>query len=55
MAKQTASTKETSGAGFGFENKVAAHFTVWMLLDGDLFYPHPGRIIKIEFQKRIDG
>src|SRR5436190_22636064 len=55
MAKQIASTKQTSGGGFGFEDKVGAHFAVWMLLGGAPFYPRPGAISKIEFQKRVDG
>jgi len=54
VAKQVATTKQTSGAGFGFEDKVAGHFAVWLLLGGSPFVPRLGRIRKIEFQKRVD-
>ncbi len=55
MAKHTATTKQTSGAGFGFEDKVGAHFAMWMLLGGQPLFPRTGRVVKIEFQKRVDG
>ncbi len=55
MAKQVATTKETSGAGYGFEDKVAAHFSAWMLAGGSPFVPRLGHIVKIEFQKRVDN
>ena len=54
MAKRVAPTKSTSGAGFGFEDKVAAHYAIWLLQGGFPFMPRSGRVIKIEFQKRVD-
>lgn len=55
MVKQVATTKQTSGAGFDFEDKVAASYAIWMLQGGFPFIPSFfGNIIKIEFQKRVD-
>jgi hypothetical protein len=54
MAKQVATTKQTSGEGFGFEDKVAAYYAVWLLHGGFPFMPRSGRVIKLEFQKRVD-
>jgi hypothetical protein len=54
MAKRVATTKQTSGAGFGFEDKVSAHYAVWLLQGGFPFMPRSGRVSKLEFQKRVD-
>jgi hypothetical protein len=55
MVQQVATTKQTSGAGFDFEDKVAASYAIWMLQGGFPFIPsYFGSIIKMEFQKRVD-
>lgn len=55
MAKQIATTKQTSGAGFGFEDKVAAQYAIALLEGSAPLMPRPGSLRKIEFQKRVDG
>ncbi len=54
MAKRVAPTKSTSGAGFGFEDKVAAHYAIWLLQGGFPFMPRSGRVIMFVFLKRVD-
>lgn len=55
MAKQIATTKQTGGSGFNFEDKVSAQFLVKLLSGEPSLEPRAGRIESIRFQKRVDG
>jgi hypothetical protein len=51
----TVSSKQTSGAGFVFEDKVAAYFLGHILDSADPFLDISGRVQEIHFQMRRNG
>lgn len=56
MHKRTVATpKQTSGAGFVFEDKVVAYYLSWMLLGGAPFKPFELPISRVDCQTRVDG
>lgn len=55
MAKKVATVKQTGGGGFSFENKVAAHYAVQMLLANEILGSKKGIITRIDFQTRVKG
>jgi len=54
MTKDAATPKQTSGSGFVFEDKVVAHYLVWMLA-GTSPLKLPGPIKRIDCQVGVDG
>ena len=55
MPKNIATSKQTGGGGFVFEDKVSAWFLANMLSNNPPFNTELGRISKIDFQVRQDG
>jgi len=55
MAKEISPPKVTGGAGFGFEDKVAAYFLACLLADEPPLDAQFGLIRRIDFQTRVDG
>lgn len=53
--RKTASSKQTGGGGFVFEDKVAAWFIAHFLSDSPIFGTNIGAIKRIEFQVRPEG
>lgn len=55
MAKNIATSKQTGGGGFVFEDKVGAWLVAHIISDRSPFNKELGKIEKIEFQVRQDG
>lgn len=55
QSRFTVSPKQTSGAGFVFEDKVAAYFLGYILDRADPFLDLSGRVQEIHFQTRRNG
>lgn len=55
MGKELASLKQTSGAGFVFEDKAVAYLLLWMLSGTERFKIGLGRITEVECQVKVDG
>ena len=55
MSIHLATPKQTSGAGFSFEDKVVAYYLVWMLTGEAPFRRIHGAIERIDCQVQVDG
>jgi ABC-type ATPase involved in cell division len=55
MAKQAATTKQTGGGGYSFEDKVAARYLTLMLAGRPPLDERVGTIQQVKFQNRTDG
>ena len=55
VTKQIATPKQTSGAGFAFEDKVVAFYLVQMLAELAPFSSPKGTIVQIDCQVAVDG
>lgn len=53
--RKIASSKQTAGGGFVFEDKVTAWFVSYILSNRIPFSGHIGAISRIDFQVRVDG
>src|SRR5437879_3401392 len=55
MARAVATTKQTGGGGYSFEDKVAASYVAMMLACQPPIGERPGTIRRVAFQNRSDG
>jgi hypothetical protein len=55
MARAVATTKQTGGGGYSFEDKVAARFMAMMLAGHPPLDEASGLIQRIDFQNSADG
>ena len=53
--RAVATPKQTSGAGFAFEDKVVAYYLCWMLIGNVRFRSFESPINRIDCQTRVDG
>lgn len=53
--RKIATSKQTGGGGFIFEDKVSAWFISFMLANKYPFIPEIGKIRRIDYQVRVDG
>ena len=55
MAKEAATTKQTGGGGYSFEDKVAARYMAMMLAGRPPLDERTGTVRQINFQNKTDG